>query len=159
MGDLPEEKVKAIKKVYHDKIVGYGSVTSTYKKIKSRPIYEDLNITLNDVKTYIDNLPQKQVLFNYKGYNSFVSHAFLDQFHMDIADFTKHAEANDGYRYCLVAVDVFSRYADAVPIKGKDIANVLPAFEKIIDVIGKPKSIFTDQEGSMNSTEWKQFVK
>ena len=39
---------------------------------------------------------------------------------------------NKGFKYILTVIDVFSKYAWAVPIKDKSAASVTKAFEKII---------------------------
>ena len=111
------DKTDTIKSVYHDRIMGYGSVYSTWKEVKAK----DNSITLQDVKDYINNLPQKQMKFKYKGYNSFTVNHFLDQIQLDLADFTQNASLNEGFRFCLIGVDVFSRYAWAVPKKQNDL--------------------------------------
>ena len=46
---------------------------------------------------------------------------------MDIADFTRSAEVNDGYRYAFVAVDIFTKVCHAVPIKDKKPAESIRA--------------------------------
>ena len=103
-------------------------------------------------------LPQKQLQFRYKGYNSFVVSGFLDQIQLDIADFTKNAEKNDSYRYALVGIDVFSRYGWAVKMKTKQPHDLIMAFKEIMRVIGVPSSVFSDMEGSMLSTEFIQVL-
>ena len=40
----------------------------------------------------------------------------LEEIQIDLADFTRSASENDGYRYCLVAVDVFTKMFWGVPI-------------------------------------------
>ena len=146
---------ETIDKVYRNIVSGYGSVQDTFKQSKS----VNPDVTLQDVKDYFSKLPSKQLRFRYKGYNSYVVNNFLDQIQLDIADFTQNAGLNDGFRYALVGVDVFSRYAWAVPIKTKQPFDVLNAFKEIIRVIGKPKSIFSDMEGSILSNEFKNFLK
>ena len=51
-----------------------------------------------------------------------------DLFQADLADMTSY---NDGHSYILTCIDVFSRYAFAVPIKDKRGSTVAVAFEKI----------------------------
>ena len=51
-----------------------------------------------------------------------------DLFQADLADMTSY---NDGHSYILTCIDVFSRYAFAVPIKDKRGSTVAAAFEKI----------------------------
>ena len=56
---------------------------------------------------------------------------------------------NNGFRYALVGVDVFSRYGWAVKMKTKQPHDLIIAFKKIMEVIGKPKSLFSDSEGGL----------
>ena len=54
-----------------------------------------------------------------------------DLFQADLADMRNLASYNGGYSYILTCIDVFSRYAFAVPVKDKRGASVSAAFEKI----------------------------
>jgi IS30 family transposase len=54
-----------------------------------------------------------------------------DLFQADLADMRNLASSNDGNSYILTCVDVFSRYAFAVPVKDKRGSAVAAAFEKI----------------------------
>ena len=87
-------------------------------------------MTVKAVKDYFSKLPSRQVQFKYKGYNSFVAKNFLEHIQLDIADFTKHAEQNEGFRYGLAGVDAFSRDGWMVPMKTKQPHDVINAFLK-----------------------------
>jgi hypothetical protein len=54
-----------------------------------------------------------------------------DLFQADLADMRNLTSRNDGYAYILTCVDVFSRYAFAVPVKDKRGPTVADAFERI----------------------------
>jgi L-rhamnose mutarotase len=54
-----------------------------------------------------------------------------DLFQADLADMRNLASSNDGNTYILTCIDVFSRYAFAVPVKDKRGSTVAAAFEKI----------------------------
>jgi L-rhamnose mutarotase len=54
-----------------------------------------------------------------------------DLFQADLADMRNLASSNDGNSYILTCIDVFSRYAFAVPVKDKRGSTVAAAFEKI----------------------------
>lgn len=54
-----------------------------------------------------------------------------DLFQADLADMRNLSFRNDGYSYILVCIDVFSRYAFAIPVKDKRGMTVAAAFEKI----------------------------
>lgn len=60
---------------------------------------------------------------------------------IDLVDYQKYATKNNGYKYLFIAVDIFTRYAYAVPIKSKEPKNILEAFKTIPFI---PKAIFSD---------------
>jgi transposase InsO family protein len=67
-----------------------------------------------------------------------------DLFQADLADMRNLASYNAGYSYILTCIDVFSRYAFAVPIKDKRGVTVADAFEKIF-VERVPNMLQTDR--------------
>ena len=77
---------------------------------------------------------------------------------IDLAGFTRSASENDGYRYCLVAVDVFTKMLWCVPIKNKKPEECVRAFKEVLDQIGKPQQMYHDNEGSFSSTEFIRLV-
>lgn len=60
------------------------------------------------------------------------SPAVDDTWTADLADLQKYARQNKGYRYILVVLDVFSRYAWARPLKHKTGIQVANAFDDIL---------------------------
>ena len=71
-----------------------------------------------------------------------------------MAGFTRSASENDGYRYCLVAVDVFTKMLWGVPIKNKKSEECVRAFKEVLNKIGKPQQFYYDNEGSFNSIKF-----
>ncbi|CAB4026797.1 uncharacterized transposon-derived [Paramuricea clavata] len=64
---------------------------------------------------------------------------------MDLADMQSMQKFNDGYRYLLVCIDVFSKYAWVVTLKNKTGPTLVEAFKVILTSGRKPKKIMTDQ--------------
>jgi len=56
-----------------------------------------------------------------------------DLFQADLADMQNLSRFNDGYRFILTCVDVFSKRAFAIPLKDKRGPSVAEAFEKIFE--------------------------
>ena len=53
---------------------------------------------------------------------------------------------NKGIRYLLCVIDLFSKYAWVVPLKGKKGVSIVNAFQKILDSSKKnPNKIWVDQ--------------
>ena len=67
------------------------------------------------------------------------------QWQMDLADMQSMQKFNDGYRYLLVCIDVFSKYAWVVPLKNKTGPTLVEAFKVILMSGRKPEKIMTDQ--------------
>ena len=67
-----------------------------------------------------------------------------DQFDADMASFILYADENYGYKYLLVVIDTFSRYAWVQPVKDKCSNEVINAFDKILQEGRKPKRLHTD---------------
>lgn len=55
----------------------------------------------------------------------------------DLADFQALRSANDGFGYCLLAVDVYSRYFFAVPVRRKTGPDMLAAIKQLFEKVRK----------------------
>ena len=149
------DKEKIIKEVYEDKEQGFGSIKDTFKQA----VKKDPSIKLDDVKKYLDKQSFRQTQFTYKKFNSYISPGPMFEFEMDLIDFTKKAKENNGFRYGLVAIDNFTKFAWVVPIKRKKPKNVIAAFQEVIEKMGKtPKQMYSDEEGAFYSKEFVKFL-
>jgi hypothetical protein len=63
----------------------------------------------------------------------------------DLVDMQSFAEFNDGVRYLLCVIDIFSKYGWIVPLKNKTGAAVASAFEKIFREGRKPDKLWVDK--------------
>ena len=79
------------------------------------------------------------------------------QWQADLVDMQVEGLDNEGYKYILTVVDIFSRYAWAEPVKTKSPKDVKPAFEKIFAKGRKPLKIQTDQGLEFESRTMKDF--
>ena len=68
-----------------------------------------------------------------------------EQWQLDLADMQSMKKFNDGYRYLLVCVDVFSKYAWVVPLKTKTGPDLVDAFNVVLASGRKPEKILTDR--------------
>ena len=148
------DKEKIIKEIYENVATGYGSIKDTHQQAKKK----DPSIKYIDVKNYLDKLKHRQVQFKYKGSNSFISPHPLFEFEIDLIDLTKKAQENDGFRYCMVSIDNFTKFAWASEIRTKQPNDLVNAFKNILDKMGTPKQIYSDYEGSMQSEEFIAFL-
>ena len=58
---------------------------------------------------------------------------------MDLADVQSLMQYNNGYRYLLVCIDIFSKYAWIVLIKSKTRPALVEAFKVILSLGRKPE--------------------
>ena len=66
------------------------------------------------------------------------------QWDVDLMDMVDLAKQNDGIKYVLVCVDIFSRYAHCQQINSKQAKDVLQAFKQILSGTRKAKTIRSD---------------
>ena len=66
------------------------------------------------------------------------------QAEVDLMDLSSLADFNDGYRYVLVHIDIFSKFVRTVPLKPKAAQEVTRAFKKIFEDGGKTLKIRSD---------------
>lgn len=68
-----------------------------------------------------------------------------DLWQIDLIDMQKHARDNNGHKYILTVIDVFSRYAWAVPVKDKSGVSVTEAMKKVLNGAKRiPKNLQCD---------------
>ena len=144
------ERVEVIRSVYEDKEKGFGSLRDTYLQAREK----DPGIRYIDVKAFLDKYQHRQTQFRYRGHNSWVSPRKLFELELDLIDLTAKAEENNGFRYALVAIDNFTKFAHAVPVKGKTPALLVEAMKEVLAKIGVPKQVYSDYEGSFENKAW-----
>ena len=143
------EKDNVIDKVYYD-TAGYGSVQTTWQEARLK----DPTITLEFVKGWFSgNVSVKK---QPGGQNSFVApHAFYE-FQIDLfwlVDLKKQK-----FKVGCLCIDIFSKYAVVVPIKSKKGPDVTAGILQCLNEMkGKPKILYTDDEGAFNSTYIKTY--
>ena len=147
-------KEQIISNVYYDLEKGFGSIQDTLKQAKE----QDPSITRVDVETFMKKQPNKQIR-GYRDSNSYTAPFSRFEYQIDIMDMvplTREPEVkiprkNTEPRYALVVIDIFSKLANAVPMKNKDGATVLPALKESFNKMGFPMSIYSDDDGAFKS--------
>lgn len=74
---------------------------------------------------------------------------------MDKQNLSKH---NKGYKYILTIIDVFSKFAYAIPLKSKSSKEIMEAFTKLF-FSRKPKKLWTDQGSEFTNNIFTKFLK
>jgi hypothetical protein len=91
-----------------------------------------------------------------KGYNSFVATDPKEEYQIDLG----FLNGDEKYIGALFCIDIFSKYAPAIPIKNKQPEELLQALKFAIDDMGEtPKTIYSDNEGSFHSKLFADYFK
>ena len=106
------------------------------------------NTRVQNARDYLNKLEPVQTHFEFKKYNSFVSSKPLCGFEVDLTDMGTTVKP---MRYGLVAVDGFTKVARIIPIKNKQVNEIIRGLEYIFAIMGKPQQIYNDVEGAMDS--------
>ena len=145
---------KIIHDVYFDRS-GYGSKANTLADAKKR----DKTITIADVNEFFSKTVEEKR--KARGQNSFVAPHPNYEYQLDVffggkTDFENKQE----YRAGLVLIDIFTKYAVVIPIKSKTPPDVLGGTMEALQKMGKkPKMVYSDEEGSLMSSEIQEFFK
>lgn len=139
---IPSSKVaKLLEKIYYDvkhpasfggveKLSKYSGVSTgkARKWLMSQDTY-----TLHKPVKY--KFPRRKVIAFGSG----------DLIQLDLADFSKFTKFNNGNKFLLVAIDVFSKKAHVIPIKNKSAKSIYEALKILLKQIGLVINIQTDK--------------
>ena len=142
-------KNETIEKVYND---FYGSIKQTYEE--ARKI--DPTIKYDDIKKYFEQHRVRRT--NLRGYNSFIADHYKQEYQMDLFFINENTEQK--FTIGLLLIDIFSKFMIVVPLFSKQPQDLLDGLEEgLKDMGGKPESIYTDDEGSLNSKLLQDYFK
>ena len=78
---------------------------------------------------------------------------------LDLADMQSLSKYNKGIKYLFCAIDLFSKYPRAIPLKDKKGTSIVNEFQKIITEGRKPNKIWVDQGSEFYNKSFKDFFK
>ncbi|GFV84449.1 uncharacterized protein TNCV_5007131 [Trichonephila clavipes] len=123
----------------------FGGVEALHRSVKGKYSKKDVKHGLSQKDAYTLHKP---VRHKFQRNRVFVSD--IDrQFQTDLVDMQSLAEFNKGYKYLLTCIDLFSKFAWAVPLKDKFGKSVKSGLE-IIFKERKPKVLQTDAENKIS---------
>lgn len=110
------------------------------KYLKNKKLSE-IKTDLSDIKAYNIHKQFKKP----KPRNPYFVYKKREQIQMDLIDLKDLARFNKGFKYILLAIDVFTRKVRIVALKNKLAPTVLMAIRNILDDMGHPKYVVTDR--------------
>jgi len=80
------------------------------------------------------------------------------QFQLDLVDISQFATKNNGTKYLLTCIDIFTRYAFVRPLVDKSAKNVLDAFKSIlVESVQKPIMLVMDKGTEFSNKLFQKF--
>jgi hypothetical protein len=134
------EKIQAI---YEDN-AGFGSLAQLISDVKR--YYPDIR-RADVIKWYNSNVERNIV--QRSGYNSYVAKKPLEEFQIDL--FNMKVKDDDEYKMVIGAIDIFTKVATVIAVPNKQPETFLKAIKQIFKIMGKPKILMADEEGSLSS--------
>jgi hypothetical protein len=122
----------------------------------------DDTINKNEVKEFLDKQYNYQVLKQQnktKQSGHIIALRPNEVWQMDIFDLKKYESYNNKYGYLFVIVDVFTRKAGLMPMKQKNASSCSASLQQIINKMGKPIIIMSDNDKAFLSKEFEQVLK
>ncbi len=134
---------RLLEKLYYDlsSPATYSGVSTLYREAKKL----NRKVKVSDVEAFL----KKQYVYSmHKPARRNFEHARVIvpgpsyQFQMDLSDMQNIKQFNDGFQYLVTCIDVFSKYAWAIPVRNKSGDEIVRAFK----LIGrKPQVVQTDE--------------
>ena len=81
------------------------------------------------------------------------------EFQAHLVDVQNLSRYNKGTKYLLTCIDIFSKYAWAVPLKKKQGQELVKAFQTILASGGKPLKLQTDQGTEFLNRVFQKFIR
>ena len=82
-----------------------------------------------------------------------------ETFQADLVDMQQHSRENKGFKYLLTVIDVFLKFAWAVPVKSKSGEDITTAMKSILIQGRIPKNLHVDQGSEFYNSNFKPLMK
>ena len=138
---------------------GLGGVERLYRDVKKDGKYDISRAQLKKWSMKQDTYTLHKPARRHYRRNRVIVGGIDELWQMDLADMQAIATDNDGYRYLLVCIDVFSKFVWVIPLKTKTGPALVTAFKKILESGRKPQKIRTDQGTEFFNKHFKDLMK
>lgn len=149
-----------LERIYYDERNGGGFSTpgKLWREVRRRGYYT--NVGVKRIEQFLNRLSPYTLFRPSRGrYPTppVVVNGPLMQFDMDLVDVSRQEAANDGTRFLLTAIDVFTKYGYAVPLPNKTGPVVTAAARDIFDD-RQPKKVCTDRGSEFKSQQFQALL-
>lgn len=147
-----------INDIYYDvrHPAGYSSLEKLSKAMHGHMSKDDVKKWLQSQETYTLHKPVHRKISR----NKYILSNFNELWQADLSDMRTYSQHNDGFKYILCVIDVFSKYAFARSMKNKNSETVRECFESIfIEANATPRHIQSDKGTEFVSKHVQQYFK
>jgi len=133
----------AISEAFYNPKTGFVSAQKLYTKLKP----DHPRLTLKEVQNFINEQMSGQVTKRNvapKKYSSFQAPGIRGYYQMDLMIYDRFEYHN--YKYILVVIDVYSRFAMAKALTNRTLPNLMKNIQEIFDSMGIPNNVQCDNE-------------
>ena len=153
------DKDEILNKLFYNVDEGFGSVRDLYEKANK----VEAGFTLDYVSKWMKSQPNKQTR-NYKNYNSYTAPFPKYEFQIDLMVMSSllndvGVDVKNQPKFGFVCIDIFSKKCHIVPMENNDIDTFFNAMLECFKVLGYPLSIYSDDEGALNSKKIQNYLK
>ena len=148
------DKFSTLQSIYENPL-NVGSFSSVYKLYKSGKAI-NANITLQDTRKFLST--QDSYTLHKPTKKTFLTQQILAPkpkviISMDLIDIKNISEFNDGFKYLILYVDVFSKYLSTIPILDKTKESILMGLKAFFNKNDNYKysRIYSDMESGLYS--------
>lgn len=146
-----------LKSVYYDpaNAASFSSANALFGAVKHKGVsFSEVKQWLMKQATYTLHKSRRKVFKR----NPVVVTNTDQQWQADLVDMQKFSTQNQGFKYLVTVIDVFSKYAFAVPLKNKSADVLKSAFEKLFEK-RQPTVLQTDQGLEFDNAKLKALLK
>ena len=150
-----------LKQIWYDPRhpASFAGPSKVHQVVKKEGKYK---IGLNRIKKFLQNQDayslQKKVRRRGFKRRRVIVQGIDYQWEADLADVQNLSKDNEGVKFLLVIVDVFSRFLWVRPLPDKKAKTVIEGFKDVLKGPRQPKAIRTDKGSEFNNRYFKQFV-
>lgn len=133
-----------------------GSFSGIRRFQRHHPNYslKDLGNILSEYRSYTLHKPARKTFPR----NKTIVDGIDAQWDVDMSDLTKYAKFNDGYKFLMCVICVFSKMAWVIPTTSKTAPEILSAWKKLFEkTTRRPRAVRSDKGGEFQNKMMKKF--
>ena len=142
-----------------ESLASFGGVEAVYRAVKEDGKFQ---LSRNKIRTWLRQQDtytlHKPVRYRFKR-NRVIVGGIDKEWEADLVIMDSLSKENNGYKYILTVIDVFSKYAWVEPLKTKSGENLVKAFEKILRKGRKPEKLHSDKGTEFTNKLFQTFLK